>query len=239
MLPVVHRPASLAAQGQPPLLGIERRRGPARDADAARRPCLLDGRDRSPQRARREERTAGLVTRHDCRHRQGDSGLGHRQLAARHRRSRHRGGRGPACRIRTRPPASRAGPANQVAAATARPITPSSTASPRWSCCAARAPSALRRRQARCSGSTAGQPSVSIVQPAVSADGSVLIASGDAMGGMGIRLVTVSHTESDWTVQERWTSRALKPYFNDFSSFTAVRLRIRRRHPRVPQPRGR
>jgi outer membrane protein assembly factor BamB len=59
------------------------------------------------------------------------------------------------------------------------------------------------------------QPSVSIVQPAVSADGSVLIASGDAMGGMGIRMVDVSHTESDWTVQERWTSRALKPYFND------------------------
>jgi outer membrane protein assembly factor BamB len=60
------------------------------------------------------------------------------------------------------------------------------------------------------------QPSVSIVQPALAADGDVLIAAGDAMGGMGIRRVSVAHGEGGWTVEERWTSRGLKPYFNDF-----------------------
>jgi hypothetical protein len=55
---------------------------------------------------------------------------------------------------------------------------------------------------------------VSIVQPAVSAQGDVVIASGDAMGGMGLRRVSVVHGEG-WSVEERWTSRALKPYFND------------------------
>jgi outer membrane protein assembly factor BamB len=60
------------------------------------------------------------------------------------------------------------------------------------------------------------QPSVSIVQPALAANGDVLIASGDAMGGMGIRRVAVAQGEGGWTVEERWTSRGLKPYFNDF-----------------------
>jgi outer membrane protein assembly factor BamB len=59
------------------------------------------------------------------------------------------------------------------------------------------------------------QPSVSIVQPAIDAEGDVLIASGDAMGGLGLQRVSVSHGESGWNVQERWTSRGLKPYFND------------------------
>jgi outer membrane protein assembly factor BamB len=60
------------------------------------------------------------------------------------------------------------------------------------------------------------QPSVSIVQPAVVANGGVLIASGDAMGGIGMRRIAVAHEAAGWQVQERWTTRALKPYFNDF-----------------------
>jgi outer membrane protein assembly factor BamB len=60
------------------------------------------------------------------------------------------------------------------------------------------------------------EPAVSIVQPAIVDGHDVLIASGDAMGGLGIRRVSVAHAGSGWAVEERWTSRALKPYFNDF-----------------------
>jgi outer membrane protein assembly factor BamB len=60
------------------------------------------------------------------------------------------------------------------------------------------------------------QPSVSIVQPALTADGDVLITSGDAMGGNGVRRLAVAHGTAGWTVEERWTSNGLKPYFNDF-----------------------
>jgi outer membrane protein assembly factor BamB len=61
----------------------------------------------------------------------------------------------------------------------------------------------------------APQPGVSIVQPAF-VNGDVLIAGGDAMGGNGIRRVAIAHGPSGWSVEERWESRALKPYFNDF-----------------------
>ncbi len=60
------------------------------------------------------------------------------------------------------------------------------------------------------------QPGVSIVQPALAADGDVLIAAGDAMGGNGVRRIAVKHGSGGWTVDERWTSNGLKPYFNDF-----------------------
>jgi outer membrane protein assembly factor BamB len=60
------------------------------------------------------------------------------------------------------------------------------------------------------------QPSVSIVQPALAADGNILIAAGDAMGGQGMRRIAVARGRGGWTVEERWTSRGLKPYFNDF-----------------------
>jgi outer membrane protein assembly factor BamB len=60
------------------------------------------------------------------------------------------------------------------------------------------------------------QPSASIVQPALAADGDVLIAAGDGMGGMGMRRIAVAHGRAGWTAEERWTSRGLKPYFNDF-----------------------
>jgi outer membrane protein assembly factor BamB len=57
---------------------------------------------------------------------------------------------------------------------------------------------------------------VSIVQPALVDDGNVLLAGGDSMGGIGIRRLALSHGPDGWTAQERWTSRGLKPYFNDF-----------------------
>jgi len=56
----------------------------------------------------------------------------------------------------------------------------------------------------------------SILQPALAAGGDVLIAGGDMMGGVGIRRLGVAHGARGWTVEERWTTRGLKPYFNDF-----------------------
>jgi hypothetical protein len=53
-----------------------------------------------------------------------------------------------------------------------------------------------------------------IVQPAL-ADGDVLINAMVSTGGLGIRRLSVAQA-SGWTVEERWTSTGLKPYFNDF-----------------------
>jgi outer membrane protein assembly factor BamB len=60
------------------------------------------------------------------------------------------------------------------------------------------------------------QLGVGIVQPALIADGEILIVAADSMGGQGLRRIAVSRGDSGWTVEERWTSRGLKPYFNDF-----------------------
>jgi hypothetical protein len=59
-------------------------------------------------------------------------------------------------------------------------------------------------------------PGVRIVQPALTADGDVLISAGGATGGIGMRRIAVAHGSGGWTTEERWTSIRLKPYFNDF-----------------------
>jgi outer membrane protein assembly factor BamB len=51
-----------------------------------------------------------------------------------------------------------------------------------------------------------------MVQPALTADGDVLITSQEN----GTRSIGVKHDSNGWTVQEKWTSNGLKPYFNDF-----------------------
>jgi hypothetical protein len=62
-----------------------------------------------------------------------------------------------------------------------------------------------------------GGDAVGIVQPTVLPDGSVLVAPGDSMGGTGLRRLSVSRAgDGTWKVEERWTSRGLKPYFNDY-----------------------
>jgi outer membrane protein assembly factor BamB len=52
----------------------------------------------------------------------------------------------------------------------------------------------------------------SIVQPAITPDGDVLITSQEN----GARRLAIAHNAGGWSVAERWTSNALKPYFNDF-----------------------
>jgi outer membrane protein assembly factor BamB len=76
------------------------------------------------------------------------------------------------------------------------------------------------------------EPSASIVQPAVIGERDVLINSSDTMGGQGMRRLAIGRADpegsstgsgpsgeasrEEWTVEERWTSRGLKPYYNDF-----------------------
>jgi outer membrane protein assembly factor BamB len=56
-----------------------------------------------------------------------------------------------------------------------------------------------------------------IVQPAVTADGDVLIGAVDnSASGMGTRRIGIAHGPGGWAVEERWTSTGLKPSFNDY-----------------------
>ena len=59
-------------------------------------------------------------------------------------------------------------------------------------------------------------PGFKSLQPALTADGSVLMTTGGDMGGGGVRRLAVAYGPGGWTVQEVWTSTGLKPYFNDF-----------------------
>jgi outer membrane protein assembly factor BamB len=52
-----------------------------------------------------------------------------------------------------------------------------------------------------------------IVQPALTADGDVLVHEGE---GNGMRRLALEHGTNGWIVKERWTSEGLNPYFNDF-----------------------
>ncbi|MGH9373875.1 MAG: PQQ-binding-like beta-propeller repeat protein, partial [Vicinamibacterales bacterium] len=60
------------------------------------------------------------------------------------------------------------------------------------------------------------EPGVGIVQPALTPDGDLLINVADTMGSLGVRRLAVSKGLAGWKVEERWTSRGLKPYFNDY-----------------------
>ena len=52
-----------------------------------------------------------------------------------------------------------------------------------------------------------------IVQPAVTADGDLLLGVGE---GSDLYRVAVAQKDGGWAVEERWTSEGLKPYFSDF-----------------------
>ena len=55
-------------------------------------------------------------------------------------------------------------------------------------------------------------PGHPIVQPALIANGNILISADERSG---IRRIAVTNGPDGWTVEERWTSVRLKPYFND------------------------
>ena len=55
-------------------------------------------------------------------------------------------------------------------------------------------------------------PMMPIVQPAVLDDSTVLVGDNSS----GLRRLDVKRRDSAWTVDERWVSNRLKPYFNDF-----------------------
>lgn len=55
-----------------------------------------------------------------------------------------------------------------------------------------------------------------IVQPALTAEGDIVINALATAGGLGTRRLHVSQAAGAWKVEERWTSNGLKPYFNDF-----------------------
>jgi outer membrane protein assembly factor BamB len=57
-----------------------------------------------------------------------------------------------------------------------------------------------------------------ITQPALSGRADLLIGSGSGLAdaAVGVRCIEVAHTKESWTTNVRWTSTAIKPYFNDF-----------------------
>jgi len=61
-----------------------------------------------------------------------------------------------------------------------------------------------------------------VMQPAVAADGELVISVGDGMGGNGTRKISVKQGQNGqngsggWTTEERWTSEDFVPNFTDF-----------------------
>ncbi len=62
------------------------------------------------------------------------------------------------------------------------------------------------------------------VQPRVVASNEVLF---DAGAGVGTALIDVAHNGGSWSEQQRWTSRFLKPSFNDFVVYGRAGIRVR------------
>lgn len=55
-----------------------------------------------------------------------------------------------------------------------------------------------------------------IVQPTPIGGGDLLISALAATGGLGLRRLSIARGAEGWSVEERWTSNGLKPYFNDY-----------------------
>lgn len=59
-------------------------------------------------------------------------------------------------------------------------------------------------------------PGDGILQPAVTVEGDLLIGSGSGLAeNTGMLRAAIAHGSGGWTVEERWTTNGLKPYYND------------------------
>jgi outer membrane protein assembly factor BamB len=57
-----------------------------------------------------------------------------------------------------------------------------------------------------------------VVQPAMIAEGQILVGTGVG-SEQGTKLIKVTNNSGEWKTETVWTSKALKPYFNDFVTF--------------------
>lgn len=57
---------------------------------------------------------------------------------------------------------------------------------------------------------------VPIVQPAMISNNDILISEVSEAGGKGLRCFAIKNQSGAWTINDRWSSEGLKPYFNDF-----------------------
>ncbi len=55
-------------------------------------------------------------------------------------------------------------------------------------------------------------PGFTMVQPSRTVEGDILITD----ESLGMRRLAVTHGTGEWSIEERWTSNGLKPYFNDY-----------------------
>ena len=101
-----------------------------------------------------------------------------------------------------------------------------------------RARPASRRPTARCSGSTRGQ-AAPIVQPALTADGDVLINAVGMTGGRGMRRLAVAHGAERMDRRRALDVERAEAVLQRLRRSQGPCLRLRRQHPRVHRPRGR
>lgn len=55
-----------------------------------------------------------------------------------------------------------------------------------------------------------------IIQPALITENDVLISESSGVAAKGMRRITIKNKSGEWTIEDRWISDRLKPYFNDF-----------------------
>ena len=184
-------------------------------------PTLSNGRvytfggDRNPQRARRRHRRRRVVAQRGVRRPRQDPDVGLLELAAGRRRRRHRRGRREARRLRRRDRQAALVRRSAAASATARRISSTIDGVEQVLFISGPGTTSVAPATGKVLWEHAWEGGA-IVQPALTADGDVLVNTISMNGGLGMRRLAIAHKSGGWTASERWTSTGLKPYFNDF-----------------------